>query len=116
MDAKSYFKVAGGGVRVKVVHVVDAVADTVINDRDAVLFPRLVATLRKSRERSSTRVYPREFEALNPVPTVDVVSVEEAEKFVEIVKKRANVSPYERAVKIGFENDVYIVALEHACG
>lgn len=116
MAEKSYFEMAAGSVRIKVVHVVDARADAVIESGEEAYFPRLVETLRLSREKSSTATYPREFEALNPVPTVAVIGLEEAEKFVELVKKQTGLSPYEKAVRVGYGGDVYIVALEHHCG
>lgn len=116
MAEESYLGMSAGRVRIKIVHVVEARPEMAVTKKELEQFPTLVDALKTSREKSSAKFYPREFEALNPPPTVAELEEEEAKKFLHLVKQRTGASLYEKSVKIAFDDDVYIVAVEHHCG
>lgn len=116
MNEEKYIATTAGIVRLKIVHVETADSEASLTDEEVAVFPFLRDALAQSREKSSTKTYPREFEALNPVPVILTVSAEEAKKLSELVKRKTGFSLYDKAVKISFKGDVYIIAVEHHCG
>ncbi|MEM4573730.1 MAG: hypothetical protein QXF45_04250 [Candidatus Caldarchaeum sp.] len=114
MYEKSYIDTSPGKIRVKIVHVSEATPDLYVDESE--LSTEIVEALKRSRQTSSTTTYPREFEALNPAPTVVSLDTEDVEKLVALVKAKTGYSLYERAVKIGFDGGVFILAVEHHCG
>ncbi|MEM0348916.1 MAG: hypothetical protein QXE96_05540 [Candidatus Caldarchaeum sp.] len=115
LDEKSYIAVADT-VRLKLVHVTKAEPEASMEKDELERFPQLLDALQKAKNTASTTIYLGEFEALNPAPVVVTLSKQDAEKFVELVKRKTSVSLYKRAVKIGVDGDVFIVAVEHHCG